>query len=135
MSTPVASGREIGLHLFLPCGDMPDALQRLRGLGRAAAAAGFTLVSTGEHHGRTAGYLPSPWTFFASLLMEETGLEAGAYPVLAGLRHPALLVEECEVALAAFPGRLRVARPAQRRVGQPCVRTLPSRWTPPPHKK
>lgn len=109
MGLPEVSGCEVGLHLFLPPGELTGALRRLRALGHAAAAAGFDLVSTGEHHGDTAGYLPTPWPFLTSLLTELPEMRAGAYPVLAGLREPALLVEECEVAFAALPGRLHLA--------------------------
>jgi len=109
MGLPVVSDREIGLHLFLPPGELTGALQRLGALGHAAAAAGFDLVSTGAVSSDTTGYLPTPWPFLASLLTELPTLRAGAYPVLAGLREPALLVEECEVALAALPGRLHLA--------------------------
>jgi hypothetical protein len=99
----------VGLHLFVPGGPLVGALGLLRADASAAFDAGFDLVSFGEHHDGTAGYLPDAWALAATIVADRPAARVGLYPYLVGLRSPGLAREAIEVGAALHPHRFSVA--------------------------
>jgi alkanesulfonate monooxygenase SsuD/methylene tetrahydromethanopterin reductase-like flavin-dependent oxidoreductase (luciferase family) len=106
MSGPFARG-SISLRLY-PHNelDAPAIVRELCDQAVLGLAGGFDGVTTSEHHGGFAGYLPNPLQMASFVLEEHPTGWAAACPVLLPLRPVAQLAEEVAWLGARHPGRV-----------------------------
>lgn len=76
---------------------------------RAAEAAGFTTVYTGEKHQGETSYSPNPTLLAGAALAHTTSIAAGVALSVMPIRHPVNLAEDAAMLNTMYPGRYRLA--------------------------